>query len=49
MGKKKTKTNIEHIDCHPTVRYTVDTKIGLSSEQVHEYVQKGWTNKVEAA
>ena len=44
MGKRKTKQP-EHIDCHPTVRYTVDTKIGLSSEQVKEYVQNGWTNK----
>lgn len=44
MGKKKTKQP-EHIDCHPTVRYTVDKKIGLSSAQVHEYVQNGWTNK----
>lgn len=43
-GKEKTK-NTEHIDCHPTVRYTVGTKIGLSSEQVNEYVQNGWTNK----
>ena len=44
MGKKKTKQP-EHIDCHPTVRYTVDKKNGLSSAQVHEYVQNGWTNK----
>ena len=47
MGKKKTKQpeQPEHIDCHPTVRYTVDKKNGLSSAQVHEYVQNGWTNK----
>ncbi|RJV95674.1 cation-translocating P-type ATPase [Subdoligranulum sp. AF14-43] len=44
MGKKKTKQP-EHIDYHPTVRYTVDKKNGLSSAQVHEYVQNGWTNK----
>ena len=44
MGKKKTKQP-EHIDCHPTVRYMVDKKNGLSSAQVHEYVQNGWTNK----
>lgn len=44
MGKKKTKQP-EHIDCHPTVRYTVEKKNGLSSAQVHEYVQNGWTNK----
>lgn len=44
MGKKKTKQP-EHIDCYPTVRYTVDKKNGLSSAQVHEYVQNGWTNK----
>lgn len=44
MGKKKTK-QAEHIDYHPTVRYTVDKKNGLSSAQVHEYVQNGWTNK----
>lgn len=44
MGKKRTKQP-EHIDCHPTVRYTVDKKNGLSSAQVHEYVQNGWTNK----
>ena len=44
MGKKKTKQP-EHIDCHPTVRYTVDKNNGLSSAQVHEYVQNGWTNK----
>lgn len=44
MGKKKTKQP-GHIDCHPTVRYTVDKKNGLSSAQVHEYVQNGWTNK----
>lgn len=44
MGKKKTKQP-EHIACHPTVRYTVDKKNGLSSAQVHEYVQNGWTNK----
>ena len=44
MRKKKTKQP-EHIDCHPTVRYTVDKKNGLSSAQVHEYVQNGWTNK----
>ena len=44
MGKKKTKQP-EHIDCHPTVRYTVDKKNGLSSAQIHEYVQNGWTNK----
>ena len=44
MGKKKTKQP-KHIDYHPTVRYTVDKKNGLSSAQVHEYVQNGWTNK----
>lgn len=27
------------------MRYTVDKKNGLSSAQVHEYVQNGWTNK----
>ena len=45
MGKKKTKQNTEHIDYHPTVRYTVDIKNGLCSAQVDEYVQNGWTNK----
>ena len=45
MGKKKTKQNAEHIDYHPTVRYTVDIKNGLCSAQVDEYVQNGWTNK----
>ena len=45
MGKKKTKQNTEHIDYHPTVRYTVGIKNGLCSAQVDEYVQNGWTNK----
>lgn len=45
MGKKKTKENTEQIECHSTVRYQVDTRNGLSSAQVHEYIQNGWTNK----
>ena len=45
MGKKKTKKHTEPVDCHPNVRYTVDKKNGLSSAQVQEYVQNGWTNQ----
>ena len=45
MGKKKTRKDAEHIECHSTVRYQADTRNGLSSAQVYEYIQNGWTNK----
>ena len=45
MGKKKDKKDAENIEFHSTVRYQVDTKNGLSSAQVYEYIQNGWTNK----
>lgn len=45
MGKKKDKKDAENIEFHSTVRYQIDTKNGLSSAQVYEYIQNGWTNK----
>lgn len=45
MGKKNSNNEMEHTEYRPTMRYTADIENGLSSAQVHEYVQNGWTNE----
>lgn len=48
MEKKMSEKDTEHVQCHSEVRYQVDMRNGLSSAQVHEYIQNGWTNKTVA-
>lgn len=45
MAEKTREIRDDHTERRPTTRYTADPNTGLTSVQVKEYMQNGWTNR----